>query len=382
MLLSQYARRSLLSASPSRLPVKASATKLLGAVHQRGNASKAMINVLEHHRHSKQHWGRLVGFGLVMGGLQYTLGEADNFFEHKFVTRKKPEDLADLYGSEDFMEIFSVFSFMVHLMMRNAEFDDDGTIHAWGLLGPGEMEVTVDFDEKEIDTTGDGEPDTLSWFNKRETFQDSAPSFLGGFKLWEMTQNFGYQWRSDGTCEVHHHGEHFKGLFPMRLLFTIHSYYVIWATEKYVNSDAFGAEDTETDLEEQRQNIPLHVFKQYLEDLTAELEKAKHAPNNTAEQKKEIEVTLRRLKTISGAPVGTEAEPVNLPRMHTLRSRKSLVTKAVLVIDDKETKDTIKTAMEQIGSSSGKKHEPTAKLNKLARHATIAARQSKNKPSA
>ena len=202
-------------------------------------------------------------------------------------------------------------------------------------------------------------------------------------KLWEMTQNFGYHWRADGTCEVYHHGEHFKGLFPIRLLFAAHSRYVIWATEKYINSDAFGAEDRETDLEEQRQNIPLHVFKQFVEGLTVELEKAKDAPNNSAQQKKDIEVTIRRLKTISDVSAATKGtESVNLPRMRTLRSHKTKVTKAILIIDDKETKDTIKTAMEQIGSSSGKKHEPAAELNKLARHATIVNRHTQNKPSA
>mmetsp|Transcript_44766 Transcript_44766/g.108144 ORF Transcript_44766/g.108144 Transcript_44766/m.108144 type:complete len:385 (-) Transcript_44766:3296-4450(-) len=384
MLLTANARRSLLTVS-RRLPIKA-ATKL-GVAQQRGNASKAVIDILEHHRRHQQTWRKLVTFGLGMGALQYTFGESDNFFEHKFVTRKKPEDLADFYGTEDFMELFCVFPFMAHLMMRNAEFDDDGTIHAFGLMGPGELEISIDFDETEIDTNGDGEPDTLSWFNKKESFQDFAPSFLGGFKLWEMTQNFGYHWRADGTCEVYHQGEHFKGFFPVRLLFAIHSRYVIWATEKYINSDAFGAEDREDDLEVQRQNIPLHVFKQFVEGLTVELEKAKDAPNNTAQQKKDIEVTLRRLKTISDVSAATQKgaeldQPVKLPRMRTLRSRKSKVTKTIFVIDDKETKDTIQTAMEQIGSSSGKKHEPAAEMKKLARHATIVARRTQNKPSA
>ena len=36
-------------------------------------------------------------------------------------------------------------------------------------MGPGEMEVLVEFQEQEIDTDGDGEPDTLSWFNKKES---------------------------------------------------------------------------------------------------------------------------------------------------------------------------------------------------------------------
>lgn len=325
-----------------------------------------------------------------MGTLQYALGESDNFFEHRFVTRKKPEDLADFYGTEDFMELFCVFPFMVHLMMRNAEFDDEGTIHAWGLMGPGELEISIQFDEEEIDTNGDGEPDTMSWFNKKENFQDFAPPFLGGFKLWEMTQNFGYHWRADGTCEVYHQGEHFKGIFPVRLLFALHSRYLIWATEKYINSDAFGAEDRETDLEEQRQNIPLHVFKQFLDGLTTDLRKAKDAPTTTHQQRREMEVTLRRLETIAAErgftnQAGTalaRAKSVNLPRMRTLRSRKTKVTKAILIIDDKETKDTIKTAMEQIGSSSGQRHEPVAELTKLARHATMVARQTQTRPSA
>ncbi|KAL3942952.1 MAG: hypothetical protein SGBAC_002941 [Bacillariaceae sp.] len=384
MLLTTNARRSLLTAS-RRLPTKA-VTKLCVA-QQRGTASKAGINAFQHHRHHHQQWRRLATVGLGMGALQYTLGESDNFFEHKFVTRKKPEDLADFYGTEEFMELFCVFPFMVHLMMRNAEFDDEGTIHAFGLMGPGELEISVDFDETEIDTNGDGEPDTLSWFNKKESFRDFAPSFLGGFKLWEMTQNFGYHWRADGTCEVYHHGEHFEGFFPIRLLFAIHSRYVIWATEKYINSDAFGAEDRETDLEVQRQNIPFHVFKRFVEGLAVELAKAKDSPSSTAEQKKEIEVTLRRLKTISDVSAGSQedtelAQTAILPRMRTLRSRKTKVTKAILIIDDKETKDTIKTAMEQLGSSSGKKHEPAAELNRLARHTTIVARQTQNKRSA
>jgi len=386
MILTTSARRSLLTAS-RRLPFQAGATKLGATAQQRSTASKAVIDVLARHRRHQQNWRRLATFGIGMGALQYTFGEADDFFEHKFVTRKKPEDLADFYGAEDFMEIFSVFSFMAHLMMRNAEFDDDGTIHTFGLMGPGEMEISVEFDEKEIDTNGDGEPDTLSWFNKKESFQDFAPSFLGGFKLWEMTQNFGYHWRADGTCEVYHHGEHFKGLFPVRLLFALHSRYVIWATEKYINSDAFGAEDREDDLEIQRQNVPFHVFKQFVDGLTVELQKAKAAPSSTAQQKKEIEVTIRRLKTISDVSAAAHkdnefAQPAKLNRMHTLRSRKTKVNRAILIIDDKETKDTIQAAMEQIGSSKGKKHEPTAELNKLARHVTLVSRQSQKKSSA
>ena len=109
-------------------------------------------------------------------------------------------------------------------------------------------------DVEEVDTTGDGEPDTLAWFNKREHFHDTAPSFLGGFTLWEMAQNFGYHLKDDGTCEVYHHGEKFQGFFLIRLIFQIHSRYVIWATEKHVNGEAFGSEDMDDEREEQRQD--------------------------------------------------------------------------------------------------------------------------------
>lgn len=309
--------------------------------------------------------------GVALGLAQNYLGNAENFFEHKFITTKKSEDLADFYGTEDFMEVFCVLPFMVDFMMRGAEFDDNGTIHAWGLLGPGELEVTIDFDEHEVDTNGDGEPDTIAWFNKKERFRDVAPSSLGGFKLWEMTQNFGYHRLDDGTCEVYHHGEKFNGFFPVRLLFQLHSHYVIWATKNYVNSEAFGTEDRDTDLEEQRQNIPMHVFKRFIEGLTKEVEKAKSGSKADSKKHAELEVTLRRLKTISSMDHTTA-----LPRLRTLRSRKTNVAHVHLVVDDDETKHTIRKAMQQIGSSKGQRHEPVSEMYELARRTTISSRKS------
>ena len=45
---------------------------------------------------------RIGAFGLGLGAAQYYLGSAENFFEHKFITHKKPEDLADFYGAGKF----------------------------------------------------------------------------------------------------------------------------------------------------------------------------------------------------------------------------------------------------------------------------------------
>jgi hypothetical protein len=272
------------------------------------------------------------------------------------------------------MEIFCVFPFMVDFMMRGAEFGDDGTIHAWGLLGPGELEVSIDFEEKEIDTNGDGEPDTLAWFNKKEHFLDVAPSFLGGITLWEMTQNFGYHRYDDGTCVVYHHGENFKGFFPIRLLFQLHAKYVIWAAEKYINSDAFGSEDRETEMEEQRHNIPLHVFTSFLTGLTEDVERAKRDVKPDSVEDKELDATIRRLNTLSSK---MEQGKTNLPRLRTLRSHKTKVSHVHLVLDDKEAKQTIQTAVKQIGASSGQRNAPSSEMNELTRRATSVAANNK-----
>lgn len=320
----------------------------------------------------QKRMAQLGGAGIFLGTAQYYLGSSDNFFEHKFTTSKKPEDLATFYGSEDFMELFCILPIVVDFMMRGAEFDDNGTIHAWGLLGPGELEVSIDFEEKEVDTNGDGNLDTIAWFNKKEHFHDVAPSVMGGFTLWEMTQNFGYHLKDDGTCEVYHHGEHFHGLFPLRLLFQLHSKYVIWATEKYVNSEAFGMEDRESDLEEQRQNVPLHVFKEFVDGLVLKLEKSK-VEGNDPQKNEQLEVTLQRLKTISSGNNNSMA----LPRLRTLRSHKTNLARAHLIIEDEETKDTIRAAINQISASGGKRHDPVAELGKLARHATLVTKRDK-----
>lgn len=317
---------------------------------------------------------RLAQVGLLgtsLGAGQYLLGTAQDFFDEKFVTTKNPEDLADFYGTEDFMEVFCVLPFMVNLMMRAAKFDDDGTIHSFGLLGPGELEISIDFDEKEADTTGDGEPDTLVWFNKKEHFRDVAPSFLGGFTLWEMTQNFGYHRYDDGTCVVYHHGERFQGFFLVRLIFQLHAKYVIWATEKYINSDAFGSDcDRHEVLEEQRRNIPKHVFKTFLTNLLRDVEQTKQESKADVKKQQELSVVLRRLETIVN-DMDDEKRQTELPRLRTLRSHKTRVTQVHLVVDDKEMKETIQEAMRHVGTTQRQRTGPANNMSELVRRTTL-----------
>ena len=93
--------------------------------------------------------------------LQYYFGSKRDFYYHTFVTDADPEDLVGFYGAESFMDIYSIFPFVGEFIMRGGEFDDDGTFVTYGL--PGRLIIDMEFEDEEIDTTGDGEEDTTSW---------------------------------------------------------------------------------------------------------------------------------------------------------------------------------------------------------------------------
>jgi len=310
-------------------------------------------------------YAKVGGLVLGLGLAQYQFGEADNFFEHKFTTTKDPSLLADFYGTEDFMEVFCVFPFMVNFMMRQAHFDDEGNIHAWGISGPGQLKVSIEFSEEEEDTNGDGEPDTITYFNKHETFADVLPEWLGGKTVWEMAQNFGYRMKDNGTCEIYHQGEHFKGFFPMRFLFQMHARYVIWATERYVNSAEFGTEDMDDEAEEMRQNIPLHEFQLFIDGLTSQVEQAREESIDDETKLRKLETTLQRLNTVSSLDHSKMK-----PQLITLRSHKSNISHVHLTVDDEETRETIQTAMEQIGSTN--REQPVSNMRLLSRRTSVA----------
>ena len=311
-------------------------------------------------------------FLLAMG--QYGFGNATNFFEHRFTVHgKDPQDLADFYGTEDFMELFCVFPFMVNFMMRQAEFDDEGNIHAWGISGPGNLKVTIEFDEHE-EENDDGE-EVISYFNKRETFADVIPEWvplLGGKTIWRMTQNFGYKLKDDGSgdAEIIHQGEEFAGFFPMRVVFALHSRYVIWATQRYVTSPDFGNEDRTDEAEELRQNIPLHEFNVFVDGLSKQIETALASPDNASEEKQQaLKSTLQRLDTVRKMD-----QSEIKPSLVTLRSRKSHISSVHLHVNDQETKEALQQAMEQIGSnkSAGGRQEPVQRMRTLQRRTTLA----------
>merc|ERR1719247_2243286 len=102
------------------------------------------------------------------------------------------------------------------------------------------MEISFEITEREEEVDGQT---VVAFFQKRERFKNYLP--FTSFLMWDQTQCYGYNRLADGTCEVFHRGENFYGPLPVRLLVQLHAMYVIWATEKHINSRAFGAGDLE-----------------------------------------------------------------------------------------------------------------------------------------
>lgn len=212
----------------------------------------------------------LGGLG-TLGAVQYFFGTEKQYYNRSFIVKKKPDpdDLVEFYGGEGVMEIFCVLPMIHNLLMSTGVWDDNGVYHTFG-LPLGTMHASIDFEEKEVDTTGDGEADTINGFNKKELFTDT----IFGITLWEMVTNFGFQTLEDGRVMCYQNGESFYGFAPMRLLFQIKSIYDIWACEHHINSSLFGKEGFEEEAQAQAQNIPVHVLQDFLHLLRNDVEKS------------------------------------------------------------------------------------------------------------
>ena len=223
------------------------------------------------------------------------------------------------------------------------------------------------------------ESDTVVWFNKREHFQDTS-KLLGGLKLWEMTQNFGYHRAENGTCEVYHHGEYFKGFFLVRLIFQLHAKYVIWATERFINCDAFGSEDEDVETEVIRQNVPAFAFKEFVTGLTRSVQKVKNETDESnSEKRKELDVTLHRLTTLRRQMEESNHLPIRKLRTERRSTRpgplltttkRHTTTRVHLEVEDRETRDTLRRALEQIGQNGGDAARPVQEIRRLTRRVT------------
>ena len=223
--------------------------------------------------------------------------EADSrdFFHHTFKTTKDPDAISDFYSTEDFLQILGIFPMAIHFVLAGVDWDTkrENTMDVWNC-----MQISFDITEKE--ETIDGET-VVSFFNKRERFINYIP--FTRILLWDQVQDYGYRRLKDGTTEVVHHGESFYGPWPIRLMVQLHAMYVIWATEKHINSELFGTEDLEAQ-EHQRSNIPLHAAKEWLATLQTQQQEAvkkaklERRPTLRAEENLKALNRLQRMDTV------------------------------------------------------------------------------------
>lgn len=79
------------------------ATAAIAAATMAKPASSAKFSSLLLNTNKNNNSKRLFqvgGLALTLAAAQYSLGNANDFFEHRFITDKKSEDLADFYGTE------------------------------------------------------------------------------------------------------------------------------------------------------------------------------------------------------------------------------------------------------------------------------------------
>jgi len=221
----------------------------------------------------------------------------EDFFEHKFITKKDPDHVVDFYSTEDFLQILGIFPMAIHFVLAGVEWDleKENTMSVHNA-----MEISFTIEEKE-EELADGQK-VVAFFQKRERFKNFIP--FTRFILWDQIQCYGYKRMEDGTIEVFHRGEQFYGPLPIRLLVQLHARYVIWATEKHINSPAFGVASLE-EQEHQRGNIPLHVLNDFIHRLSV------------AQQ-----VALESGRIAVGASSGVEAEQ-SLKKLRKLRQTKT-----------------------------------------------------------
>ena len=218
-----------------------------------------------------------VALSFLAGGgcatAQWCYGDSDqDFFEARFKTNKDPDDLAEFYQAEDLLKIIAVFPFLFDLFMDKVEPDTEVPTEETALLSLDEtrfrvrllgMDVSFEITQQEEEIDGETKPTS---FMRHERFIDWVPLFADwGYKqlLWDQTWTYGFDRLEDGTIEVYHRGENFKGPWPIRMVVFLHQKYVIWACEKFINGDAFGSEDLDRQ-QEQLACMPLHIFRNFV----------------------------------------------------------------------------------------------------------------------
>ena len=159
--------------------------------------------------------------------------------------------------------------------------------------------------------------------------------------------NFGFRRKSDGRIEVSHQGESFYGPWPVSFVVRLHAMYVIWAVQRHINSPLFGSEDLEA-VEEQRSNIPLVAFNDYVGTLKAELSKVRADQFLNKQSTAKTDATLEKLTRLQ------KMDTIPVTRVTRLRRGVSVNSDSTTVrIGDPEAQNAIRAALRELDKIGG-----------------------------
>ena len=280
----------------------------------------------------------------------------EDFFEHKFVTNKNPDDIIDFYSTEDFLMILGIFPLALKFVLAGVEWDleRENTMAVHNA-----MEISFEITEKE-EETAEGEK-VVAFFQKRERFKNFIP--FTRFIMWDQTQCYGYNRREDGTIEIFHRGESFTGPLPVRIIVNLHARYVIWATEKHINSPAFGVADLEAQ-EHQRSNIPLHVFNDFIHRLTVAqkiaIESGKIAAGSSTDK---AEASLKKLTKLQQSPTTMYVNAV--------RNKANLKRNLSIEVSDPSTQAAIDQALAGLSTTKEGRTAAAEAVGKMVGHPEV-----------
>jgi len=318
----------------------------------------------------------LGGLGCGHLVMQSYFGTATDFFEYTFETKQPPEKIVDFYSTEEFLQILGVFGFATNFVLAGVVWatDTDQKNTVWNAI-----EISFDITEREVVDPVTGK-NVVGFFNKRERFKNFVP--WTNILMWDQIQNYGFRRKKDGTIQIIHQGESFYGPWPVRLLVQLHARYVIWATEKHLNSELFGSEDLEA-VEHQRENIPVFALKQFISSLKEEQKDAikmnrlkrmnTAIPDEMAKldaEKAKLEGTLAKLETLERRATQRGGLPQVVADTKTRGKGRLQRQSTVLHVDDPAAKDAISSAMADVGQREGGKQ---ALAGLLKKHATNSA---------
>lgn len=292
--------------------------------------------------------------------MQHYLGSSEDFFYSKFRTKKDPDDLAEFYQAEDLLKIIAIHPFFFNLFMNKVDPDTAVPTKEAALLSVEEthfrvkllgMEVSFEIMEKEETVNGETK---LTSFMRHERFIDWVPVLADfGYKilLWDQTWTYGFNRLDDGSIEVYHHGEKFRGPWPIRLIVFVHQYYVCWACEKYINGDAFGTEDIDKQQEELA-CMPLHVFHEFIAKLQAEKARSlQELQNEAVLDTKAISETSEALQKLSDLSRRDKSSISVVKRQAASGSVAGQVALKI-VTEDAATQDALASAMKDSKGST------------------------------